>query len=96
MIHTQCYVVIAFLSGYFIYRCCSPFSSETQCGNPCHGLSHTHGAPAATASFKPGRSGSLEPEVEDEKGGKNGLQARGRSQGNSALKSDKRALSRST
>lgn len=54
------------------------------------------GAPAAAACFKPGRSGTLEPEVEDEKEGKNGLQARVRNQGNRALKSDKRALSRST
>lgn len=54
------------------------------------------GTPAATVPFKPGRSGTLEPEVEDEKEGKNGLQARVRNQGNSALKSDKRALSKST
>lgn len=54
------------------------------------------GAPAATSFFKPGRSGTLEPEVEDEKEGKNGLQARVGNQGNCALKSDKGALSRST
>lgn len=44
------------------------------------------GPPAARVSFKPGRSGTLEPEVEDEKEGKNGLQARIRNQGNRLLK----------
>lgn len=48
---------------------------------------------AAKVSSKPGRSSTLEPEVKNKRGKKNGLQARGRNQGNQALK---RALSQST
>lgn len=39
----------------------------------------------AKVSSKPGRSSTLEPEVKNKREEKNGLQARGRNQGNQAL-----------
>lgn len=82
-------LLLAFFPSYFPKRFGSRSPSRLGLWQPPATLALPFPTPAVTlaakVSSKPGRSSTLEPEVKNKRGEKNGLQARGRNQGNQAL-----------